>query len=194
MRRAQPRLPRSLVSLLLAASLVGCAAPQAPGTVRDAPAQGNAAQARFSGKLSVQVPRQNGSRLPQGGNASFELSGNGETGTLELSAPTGSLLARASWTPGQTWLKLPDEERRYDSMDALTQELLGEAIPVSALFDWLQGRPWAAAASSPLEAPSQGFEQLGWRVETDRLGDGLIRAQHIGDPPASLRIRLIKPD
>ena len=44
-----------------------------------------------------------------------------------------------------------------------------------ALFDWLEGRPWPDEASRPLaETDGPGFRQLGWKVSTGRLADGLL--------------------
>lgn len=148
----------------------------------------------FSGKLSVQVPPLPGQRVAQGGSGSFELMGDAAVGQLELSTPTGSLLARVRWTPTSVSLEQPKEERSYDNLDALTLELLGESVPVAALFDWLAGRPWAGAGSTPLGAPLTGFAQLGWRVETDRLGDGILVASQLGGRAATLRVRLSRDD
>ncbi|HLO95022.1 MAG TPA: lipoprotein insertase outer membrane protein LolB, partial [Burkholderiaceae bacterium] len=155
----------------------------------------DAAPARsFSGKLSVQIPPLPGQRVGQGGSGSFELLGDASEGQLELSTPTGSLLARVRWTPVSVSLEQPREQRSYDSLDALTLELLGESVPVAALFDWLRGHPWAGAAASPLPAPAQGFEQLGWRVETERLNEGLLQASQLGGRAATLRVRLARED
>ncbi|MDT9000212.1 lipoprotein insertase outer membrane protein LolB [Paucibacter sp. APW11] len=147
----------------------------------------NASSEHLTGRISVQVPATLSSKA-QGGAASFELWGTAERGQLELSSPLGSLIARARWQPGEVLLQVPGEDRQYDTLDSLTQGLLGEAIPVAALFDWLAGRAWPGAAAVPL--PQQGFEQLGWRVDTSLLGEGLIKAVKLGEPATSLRIKL----
>ncbi|MET0519215.1 MAG: outer membrane lipoprotein LolB [Burkholderiaceae bacterium] len=148
---------------------------------------------QLSGRLTVQVAGDAGGRgRASGGNAGFELLGNPQAGQLELSTPLGSLVARASWRDGEVRLQTPEEERRFDDLDALTRELLGEAIPVPALFDWLRGRPWPQAASTPLSgtpAPP-GFEQLGWRIDLARFSEGLIVATRPADPVVTLRARL----
>ena len=66
----------------------------------------------------------------------------------------------------------------------LTRELLGEPIPVAALFDWLQGRPWGAV---PHQRTDKGFEQMGWRIEP-RLP--ALVATRLADPVVTLRARL----
>lgn len=140
---------------------------------------------RLQGRLSVQAAS------GQGGSSAFELLGNALAGQLELSTPLGSLVARASWDAQGVRLETPQQgSRLFPSLDALGQELLGEAIPVAALFDWLQGKPWSQAEASPLPAPARGFEQLGWRIELDRFDEGLLIARRLGEPTVTLRARL----
>lgn len=174
-----------LAGLLLAAALLGgCSslARQAAPSVADG-------DLRLSGRLSVQVTGSAG--RPSGGNAGFELIGNPAAGQLELSNPLGSLVARASWRAGEVRLQTPEDERRFDDLDALTRELLGEAIPIAALFDWLQGRPWSQAAHQPLaNAQGKGFEQLGWQIDLARFSEGLIVATRQAEPVVTLRARL----
>lgn len=168
------------LSLLL---LSGCAslAPQSK------PALGDDG-VRLNGRLSVQVSGSSG--RPTGGNAGFELLGSASAGQLELSTPLGSLVARARWGGGEVLLQTPNEERRFEDLDALTREMLGEAIPLAALFDWLRGRPWPQAAHVAAVAPAQGFEQLGWQLDLSQFGDGLIIASRAREPAVTLRARL----
>ncbi|HEX2011156.1 MAG TPA: outer membrane lipoprotein LolB [Roseateles sp.] len=169
-------------SLALAVFLGGCANLQ-----REAPPEAIEGDLRLSGRLSVQV---NGATRTEGGNAAFELLGSPAAGRLELSTPLGSLLARARWSGTEVTLQTPGEQRRFEDLDALTREMLGEAVPVAALFDWLRGRPWPRAASAPLKAPAQGFAQLGWQIDLSRSGDGLIVATRPAEPAVTLRARL----
>ncbi|SEL70855.1 outer membrane lipoprotein LolB [Roseateles sp. YR242] len=148
---------------------------------------------RLTGRIGLVVPAGPGGQ-PRGQNvtANFELLGDPAQGRLEMSTPMGSLVARVSWQPGGATVRTPDEERSYETLDALTQELLGEALPVQALFDWLKGRPWA---KTPYRAMGdQGFEQLGWQVDLRRFPNGLITAQRLNpegsDPLATLRLKL----
>ncbi|MBV8380021.1 MAG: outer membrane lipoprotein LolB [Paucibacter sp.] len=175
-----------------AALLAGCAGIAPRQVETSAPA----AELHLSGRLSVQVENaiDQGNR---GGNAGFDLSGSPAHGVLELSTPLGSLIARARWdrAAGQTVLETPGHERQFDDLDALTREMLGESIPVEALFDWLQGRAWSGAPSVPLaEAGNAGFEQLGWRVDLRRYADGLIIATRQGNPVVTLRARVESKD
>lgn len=168
-------------ALLAGLLLAGCAS-----VARMAPPPDLAASRHFSGKLSVQIAA-TAEQARQGGSANFELQGQAQRGQLELSTPLGSLQARARWTEHEAVLTLPKEEQHFDDLEQLSQAMLGEAIPVAALFDWLQGRPWPQAAAQAIDA---GFEQLGWQVDLSRFSDGLIVAKRLADPVVTLRVRL----
>lgn len=165
-----------VATAFIALALAGCAQlPKAPPAVAD--------ETRLSGRLSVTVAGDE-HRRGTGGAASFELFGGPSAGRLELTTPLGSLVARASWQPGLATLQTPNDERRFDDLDALTRELLGEPVPVAALFDWLQARPWPAAAH---QKTAGGFEQLGWRIEP-RLP--ALVATRLAAPVVTLRAKL----
>ncbi len=181
------------LAVLGTAALAGCSSlPRAGGVagaaLADAP--------RLTGKFGLIVPAGPGGQ-PRGQNvnASFELLGDARRGQLEMSTSLGSLVARVSWQPGSAWLKTPDGDRAYDDIDALTQELLGEALPLQALFDWLRGRPWPQAASRAVG--ESGFQQLGWQVDLRRFDAQLISAQRLNpngpEPLATLRLKLDAP-
>lgn len=164
-----------LAALLLALAVAGCA--QLPQT---APAS---QESRLGGRISVTVAGDVHNR-GTGGAASFELFGGPQAGRLELTSPLGALVARASWQPGRATLQTPNDERRFDDLDALTRELLGEPVPVAALFDWLQARPWPAA---PHKKTDSGFEQLGWRIEPKLPA---LVATRLAAPTVTLRAKL----
>lgn len=170
----------ALIALSLALGLTACAQlerqPVEPGE-----------HARLSGRLSVTVTGDvtgDNQGRGTGGTASFELFGDPVRGRLELTSPLGALVARASWQPGRALLETPRERQRFDDLDALTRDMLGEPVPVAALFDWLQGRPWPAQAHQPFAG---GFEQLGWRIEP--RGPALV-ATRLAEPVVTLRARL----
>lgn len=164
------------VALVLAMALSGCAQlPKAPPATTT--------EARLSGRISVTVAGDVHNR-GTGGAASFELFGGPEAGRLELTSPLGALVARASWQPGLVTMQTPGDERRFADLDALTRELLGEPVPVAALFDWLSARPWPAV---PHQQTASGFEQLGWRIEP-RLPS--LVATRLALPTVTLRARL----
>ena len=142
----------------------------------------------LTGRLSVRVE----GAAPRHLSALFDLRGDATRGELALSTPIGTTLAQARWQPGEVRLATPDGERRFADLDALTREVLGESLPLAALFDWLRGRPWAGAPSRPL-APASGFEQLGWQVDLARFADGVVDARRGQPPPVSVRARLDSP-
>ena len=166
-----------------ALALAGCAALPPPAADSQA----------LSGRLALQVDAQP-DRPAQSLQASFELRGNAERGELRLSTPLGTTLAAAFWGPGEARLVTPQGEKRFDDLDALSRDAFGESLPLRALPDWLQGRPWpgAAEAARPLQ-PGPGFEQLGWSIDLARFDAGQLQASRAGPPAVRLRAQLDAP-
>lgn len=128
--------------------------------------------ARFwSGRLGLQVQGDK----PQDLFAGFELQGSPEQGELSLLSPIGLLLARLSWRPGQALLEQGEQRWQDTSVDALAQRLAHTAVPIAALFDWLEGRPNASA---------------GWSVDLSDWSQGRILAQRQTTAPAA-RLRIV---
>lgn len=113
---------------------------------------------------------------------------------MNLSTPLGSVLAQARWAPGSVVLVTPRGEQRFADLNALTHEVLGESIPVAALFDWLRGRPWPGAPSEPLPSTASGsaigFLQLGWSVNLSKFSNGAIVARREAPPVVTVRALL----
>lgn len=165
------------VGVFAAALLAGCATvtpPRAP----DGP--------RLSGRLAVQVPAYEG-QAPRSFSANFELIGTAERGELNLATPLGSTLARARWQDAAAEVTTPQGSTRYADLDAMAQALVGEALPMAALIDWLQGRPWPGA---PSEAGADGFRQLGWIVRPPAGDQGILAASRVEPPEVRVRVRL----
>jgi outer membrane lipoprotein LolB len=120
--------------------------------------------------------------------ADFDLHGDAERGELRLTGPLGTTLGEAQWQPGAARLRTGESSQEFVSLDALSQSLFGEPLPLAALVDWLRGRPWAGAASA---GRSDGFDQLGWSVDLSRYAaDGVIVAVRAREPAVSVRVRL----
>jgi outer membrane lipoprotein LolB len=146
----------------------------------------------LTGKLSVRVDA-TATTPSRSESGNFELKGTPEAGQLNLSTPLGNVMAQARWAGKRAWLATSQGETAYPDLDTLTQEMLGEALPVAALFDWLHGRPWPGAASRA-SAQGRGFEQLGWSVDLARFEeDGLISARRAQPPVVQVRARVDKP-
>lgn len=134
----------------------------------------------LTGRLSVQIAATPGAPA-RSINAGFELRGNADDGELRLNNPFGMQMAAARWQRGSALLRTSQGETRFDDLDALSERAFGEAVPLRALPDWLQGRPWPGAPSHDAD---NGFEQLGWSVDLSRLAAGHIAARRAPGPAA----------
>ncbi len=174
---------RRLAAFIAATFLAGCAnlAPLGPAGGGDS----------FSGRLALRVEAL-GAAPARAVSAAFDLRGSARAGALGLSTPLGSMLAQARWQPGEVVLATPQGTRRFDDLDGLTREVLGESVPIEAWFDWLHGRPWSGAPSTPSGAT--GFAQLGWTVDLVRFGEGAVSARRTEPlPVVTVRIQLDPP-
>ncbi len=167
---------RGAIATLLA--LAGCATLQPQELPPD-----------LAGRLAVRVDAfaQSPSRSFS---ADFDLRGNADRGTLRLTGPLGATLAEVRWQPGRAELADAQGTRAYGTLDAMAQDLFGEALPLVALVDWLRGRPWTGA---PNVKRDDGFEQLGWRIGLGGFAEGLLQATRESAPAVSVRARLEKP-
>ncbi len=146
--------------------LAGCA--QTPP--RNAMAKRNGP---WSGRIHLRV---DDDQAPRSFTAHFELQGSADTGTLELSTPLGTLLARLQWSPDQSTMETPQERHHAPTLQALLREVTGETLPADALFDWLSGVPTTSG---------------GWHVDLQQLAQGRLSATRSQPlPPATLRILL----
>jgi len=142
-----------------------------------------AGEVAWSGRMALNVE---GER-PQAISARFELEGNPRQGRFGLISPLGTSLMQARWRPGQAVLSLPDGQRSYPDMDSLTQDALGERLPVAALFDWLQARP---VPGQPSEPRVQGFAQAGWLVDAREQAQGRMSLER-QTPAPRVRLRVV---
>lgn len=126
----------------------------------------------WSGRLALQVQ----SEPHQSLSAAFELKGTASAGELRLSTPLGTTLLSARWSAIEALLEAGNQVRRFPDIDALLLQATGASVPVSALFDWLKGRPSQAE---------------GWTADLSRYEDGRITARRdLPAPAAQLRIVL----
>lgn len=159
--------------------LAGCATPLPEPT----------APPWLQGRLAVKVAAF-GDQPARSDNALFELrrnSADSEGGELRLSTALGNLMAVATWAPGVAELVTPQGRSRFESLAELSRRVVGEELPLQALPDWLQGRPWPGAAH---RAEAQGFEQLGWRIDLTRFGEGFLLATRELPPAVEIHVRL----
>ena len=91
----------------------------------------------WQGRISVMVH----SEPPRVNTASFSLQGDPQAGELQFYSPMGTTLALLQWQGSSVHLHRGQAPEIYASMDDLTEQLTGSALPISALFDWLDGKP-----------------------------------------------------
>lgn len=155
------RVNQRLAALGLALLLGACSTP--PRAVEP----GGSA---WTGRLAVRVD----SEPPQSFSAGFDLRGHPQAGELQLNSPLGNSLATVVWTPAGAELRQGEQITRRGSLDELTTELGGTALPVAALFDWLKGQP---------------TDSTGWQADLSRHSEGRVSARRLHPAPAAeLRI------
>lgn len=163
----QPVHRLALRGLLCASVLLSACSTTPPQPPADAQAG-----AFWQGRLSVRVD----SEPVQSVAAGFELRGSAEVGELQLTSPLGNTLARLDWSPTHAAWHQSGQITDRDSVEQLSQDLLGTPLPITALFDWLHGRASAQAQ--------------GWQADLSRHAEGRITA-HRTQPPPRAELRLI---
>lgn len=144
--------------------LHACATPdQSPATKLDH---------QWLGRLSIVVH----STPAQQMSASFALTGQAQEGQLDFFSPLGSTTASLRWSQHQAdWLH-DGKTESFNTLSQLTEKATGTALPVEALFDWLQGR------DTPVP---------GWQVNLSQIQQGKISAHRLSPlPEVSLRLIL----
>jgi outer membrane lipoprotein LolB len=138
---------------------------------------------RAGGPLASDTPRWQGrlaltihSAPLQAFSADFELVGTAEAGWLVFYSPLGTTVARLQWNADGAELQSTGQPQHFDTLDALTQQTTGAALPITNLFAWLRGEP---------------SEPPGWQVDLSRMMEGHLQARRFApEPIADLRIVL----
>ena len=129
-------------------------------------------KAYWSGRMAIQVLKD----PPESLSAGFELQGSAQAGEMVLLSPIGTTLARLEWTPQGARLAQGQQQVDSPSLQRLGARLTGTELPITALFEWLAGRP--------ADAP-------GWQVDLSANAQGRISAvRREPSPGAVLRISL----
>lgn len=148
---------------LLGLSLTGCTSP-ALITKPEQP--------YWSGRLALQVEEESA----QSFSALFELEGSEEQGELILLSPIGNTLGKLHWSAEGATLQTGQQQQTSHSLDALLTQIAGTALPIKAIFQWLNGIETSA---------------FGWTTDLSALSQGRITAQRTDPKPkATLRIAL----
>lgn len=154
--------------------IAGCANNTRSTALKD---QGLAVAQVWAGRLSLQVQGTPDGVAPQSFSASFELSGQPERGVLTLISPLGNVLGVLKWVPGEAVLDSGDGKlQRFSSVESFLAQSTGAAVPMTALFGWLQGD------DTPVP---------GWTADLTKLGEGRVSARRDQPAPqANLRVVL----
>lgn len=143
--------------------LAACATPQSPVLP---------GESAWIGRLSLTVH----SDPVQSVAAGFDLRGSPDSGTLLLTSPLGNAVARVEWSETVAEWRQGDQVIRKRNLEELTTELGGTALPVAALFAWLNG---------------SALKVDGWHADLSRHGEGRITARRTHPlPNADLRLIL----
>jgi len=98
---------------------------------------------------------------------SFELRGNVQEGELVLEGPLGARIARATWSPtGPAWLERGEQKDPFADLATLTEAVVGQPLPMGALFQWLHGHeasapPWAVDLTQWQNGRITAWQQVG---------------------------------
>ncbi len=139
------------------------------------PAENNAPSASWNGRLAVRVEATE-TLAAQAFSSTFELQGRPEHGELRFYTPLGSTAAAIVWSPKQAQMQSGSDIQYFSNITDLIAQVLGTAVPVTALFAWLAGE------TSSLD---------GWQVDQSQFEHGKITARRISPAPqAEIRIVL----
>jgi outer membrane lipoprotein LolB len=157
------------VALLMGTLLTGCATPSR--TAKSFSTE-QANMPEWQGRISVQVLGD----TPSSMSASFLLRGNAKNGELDLYSPLGTTLGALQWTPQLVQLSDGGKHQYFNSLAELTEKATGAALPVEAIFGWLQGRQVNAT---------------GWQADLSSVSQGSLTARRTEPAPeVTLRIKL----
>ena len=157
------------LALLMSVFLAGCATP-GHTTKQFGAEETNAAEWR--GRISVQVLGD----APSSMSASFLLRGSATNGELDLYSPLGTTLGALQWAPHLVQLSDGGKPQYFNSLTDLTEKATGAALPVDAIFGWLQG---------------QQVQVTGWQADLSAISQGSLSARRTDPAPeVTLRIKL----
>ena len=157
------------LALVMGLVLTGCATPSRTAKPLSA---AHVTTPEWQGRISVQVLGDSPSSM----SASFLLHGDAKNGELDLYSPLGTTLGALQWTPQRVQLSDGGKHQYFNSLAELTEKATGAALPVEAIFAWLQGREVQAS---------------GWQADLSSVAQGSLSARRTTPTPeVILRIKL----
>jgi len=172
---------RALTLIVASATLHGCGSMPATPMPEEAqcapviPATAALPRIDLQGQLSIKIGALQG-QSAKGLSLGFFFAGNTQTGQLDLMTLMGSQVAKVNWSPDQVWLVNDDGPKRFDSLNELSQTVLGEALPLRAMVHWMQGQPDPSLGSQVGAEPGM-FTQEGWVIDTRDMDQKKLYAQ-----------------
>lgn len=167
--RQERRRYLSWIAISLGLLLQACATPPRTSISTN---NSTSAVTEWQGRLSIQVQ----SEPPTSVSAAFLLRGNASDGELDLYSPLGTSLGALQWSPQSVKLTQGGSRQYYASLAELTEKTTGAALPIEALFQWIQGN----------EA-----RVLGWQSDLSSASQGVVIARRTSPlPEVTLRIKL----
>ena len=139
--------------------------------------QAPAAQ-QFSGRLSLRV-HQPRTGATDGGTLLFEFDGSPEAGTLVLQTVIGTAVATARWNAQGAEIVTAQGRQTGPRLDDVAGALLGQALPLAAILQWVRAEPWPLA---PHRMRTAGFDQLGWSISLEAWHEGVVTAHRSAHP------------
>lgn len=167
---------RLLGTAALAFNLLGLAGCQtAPKPMIPLPAADQIATQQWQGHFSIKLGPW-GTLPGEGQSFTFYLQSSSRTGQLDLMTPLGTQLAQVSWSPQGTRIESSEGTQQFASLKDMSQQLLGEEVPLRALPHWLQGIPSPDLPTATISADHTGFDQGGWTIDAHGLPNGKLQA------------------
>lgn len=160
------------LAMLIGTLLTGCATPSRLPKELGANSPTSLQIKEWQGRISVQVLGD----APSSMSASFSLRGDARNGELDLFSPLGTTLGALQWTPQLVQLSDGGKHQYFNSLADLTEKATGTALPVEAIFGWLQGQP---------------IHATGWQADLSSVSQGSLSARRTNPAPeVTLRIKL----
>jgi len=154
---------------LSACLLSGCATPTRPPL---SSSEAVMPQTEWQGRLSVTVM----GTTPTAMSARFLLRGDARNGTLDLYSPLGTTVGALQWSPQQVQLSDGKQLLNFESLAELTEKITGAALPMAAIFSWLEGKNDLV---------------VGWQTDLSGAQQGWLMARRtVPAPEVTLRIKL----
>ncbi|MEN9451071.1 MAG: hypothetical protein RLZZ369_130 [Pseudomonadota bacterium] len=171
-------------------TLTGCQT--APRPMIPLPPVDQAAAQQWQGHFSIKLGPW-GTQAAEGQSFTFYLQSTPKTGQLDLMTPLGTQLAQVNWSPQGTRIESSEGTQQFASLTEMSQQLLGEDVPLQALPHWLQGMPSPDLPPARISADHLGFEQAGWTIDAHGLPNGKLqatRAQTSAQRLITIKVRL----